>query len=172
MPPTNIVLVKVKDVDQLLQISRTTFIEAFAWGNTDANLQHYLKHNLSITKFTEELKNQESEFYFSKTNNRISGYSKINFATAQNELPTSNSMEIERIYVLKEYYGTGIAQILFDKAIERATKNNAEFVWLGVWEKNLRAIQFYKKNGFIEFDRHIFQLGDDAQIDIMMRKNL
>jgi ribosomal protein S18 acetylase RimI-like enzyme len=43
-------------------------------------------------------------------------------------------------------------------------------VWLGVWEKNLRAISFYEKNGFIAFDQHIFQLGDDRQTDIMMKK--
>jgi ribosomal protein S18 acetylase RimI-like enzyme len=44
-----------------------------------------------------------------------------------------------------------------------------DYVWLGVWEKNLRAIQFYKKNGFVEFDQHLFILGDDPQTDIMMK---
>jgi ribosomal protein S18 acetylase RimI-like enzyme len=47
---------------------------------------------------------------------------------------------------------------------------SAKYVWLGVWEENSRAINFYKKNGFIEFDKHIFKLGDAEQTDIMMRK--
>jgi ribosomal protein S18 acetylase RimI-like enzyme len=45
-------------------------------------------------------------------------------------------------------------------------------VWLGVWEKNEKAIQFYKKWGFVQFDKHLFQLGDDAQTDIMMKLQL
>lgn len=59
--------------------------------------------------------------------------------------------------------------MLNHKAIEIATKEKAEFVWLGVWTENPRAIQFYKKNGFVEFDKHIFRLGEDTQTDIMMK---
>ncbi|MBK8846894.1 MAG: GNAT family N-acetyltransferase [Bacteroidetes bacterium] len=172
MEPTYIVRVTASEMEELLLLSHTTFKEAFAWGNTDANLQHYLNYNLSITKLTEELKNQESEFYFAKTNNRISGYLKINFAKAQTELPLGGGIEIERIYVLQQYHGKGIAQLLYQTALQRATELNAAFIWLGVWEKNMRAISFYKKLGFVEFDTHIFHLGDDAQLDIMMRKIL
>ena len=49
---------------------------------------------------------------------------------------------------------------------------NAMYIWLGVWEKNTKAIRFYKKNGFIEFDKHIFNLGNDEQTDIMMKFRL
>lgn len=59
--------------------------------------------------------------------------------------------------------------MLYEKAIERAKDINAEFVWLGVWEQNPRAIRFYEKNGFKAFDKHIFRLGNDEQIDIMMK---
>jgi len=45
-------------------------------------------------------------------------------------------------------------------------------VWLGVWEENPRAIKFYKKNGFVEFDKHTFVLGEDEQTDILMKKIL
>jgi len=81
-------------------------------------------------------------------------------------------MEIERIYVLKDFHGKNIGQLLFEKAIELATQKNANYIWLGVWEENPRAINFYKKNGFVEFDKHIFVLGDDEQTDIMMRLEL
>lgn len=63
-------------------------------------------------------------------------------------------------------------QFLYEHAIQIAETNKVNFVWLGVWEENHRAISFYKKNGFVEFDKHIFVLGTDEQIDIMMKKNL
>ncbi|HAN77391.1 MAG TPA: GNAT family N-acetyltransferase, partial [Bacteroidales bacterium] len=90
---------------------------------------------------------------------------------AQTE-PYNHAIEIERIYILKEFHGKQIGQLLYDKAIEIGQQQNADFVWLGVWEKNLRAIAFYKKNGFEEFDKHFFRLGNDLQTDILMKLSL
>jgi ribosomal protein S18 acetylase RimI-like enzyme len=56
--------------------------------------------------------------------------------------------------------------------LETAKQFNKSYVWLGVWEENERALNFYKKNGFVEFDKHIFILGEDKQTDLMMKKIL
>jgi ribosomal protein S18 acetylase RimI-like enzyme len=96
----------------------------------------------------------------------------VNFGPSQTDVKDDKSLEIERIYVLKEFHGQQVGQMLFDKAIQIAKQQHADYVWLGVWEHNPRAIQFYKKNGFVEFDRHIFHLGNDAQTDIMMKLKL
>jgi ribosomal protein S18 acetylase RimI-like enzyme len=79
-----------------------------------------------------------------------------------------NAVEIERIYVLKAYQGIKAGQALLEKAFEIASKYHSSVVWLGVWEKNHRAIQFYLKNGFIQFSRHTFRLGNDDQTDSLM----
>ena len=109
---------------------------------------------------------------FAFQENEVIGYLKINHGQSQTELKDATAMEIERIYVLKEFHGKNIGQLLFEKAIALAIQKNANYVWLGVWEENPRAINFYKKNGFVEFDKHIFVLGDDEQTDIMMRLEL
>jgi ribosomal protein S18 acetylase RimI-like enzyme len=83
-----------------------------------------------------------------------------------------DSHTIERIYVLKEFHGKNVGQILYEKAMQIARQSNANYVWLGVWEENARAINFYKKNGFVEFEKHIFKLGNDEQTDIMMKLQL
>jgi diamine N-acetyltransferase len=81
----------------------------------------------------------------------------------------NNSLEIERIYVLQEFQGKKVGQMLFGKAVEIAKQKNADYIWLGVWEKNIKAIRFYEKNGFVPFGKHLFKLGDDEQTDIMMK---
>lgn len=49
----------------------------------------------------------------------------------------------------------------------------APYIGLEGWEENTKAIQFfYTKNGFEAFDKHIFMLGSDQQIDIMMKLDL
>ncbi|MCD8539595.1 MAG: GNAT family N-acetyltransferase [Leadbetterella sp.] len=76
------------------------------------------------------------------------------------------------MYVLREFHGRKVGQLLYEKAIDIAREKNMEYVWLGVWEENHRAVGFYKKNGFEMFDKHIFRLGDDEQTDIMMKLKL
>ncbi len=169
MENIGITRVTVDDIEQLLQIGRETFYETFSVGNTEENMKRYLEEGFSRKKLTAELNDTGAEFYFAILNNNLIGYLKLNFGQSQTELQGDKALEIERIYVSKEFHGKNVGQLLYEKAIMVAREKNADFVWLGVWEENPRAIQFYKKNGFIEFDKHVFKLGHDEQTDIMMK---
>lgn len=162
----------LSDLNLLQNIGRLTFSETFAEGNTEENMKKYLEEGFSDEKLTAELNNPDSEFYFAFQENEVIGYLKINHGQSQTELKDLTAMEIERIYVLKKFHGKNVGQVLYQKAIDIAKEKNADYVWLGVWEENPRAINFYKKNGFVEFDKHIFVLGDDEQTDIMMKLEL
>lgn len=161
--------VHILEIDDLQKISKQTFFETFSDSNTEEDIQHYLETSFSTHQLSAELSQKNSEFYFATHNAQVIGYLKLNYADAQTELKTENAIEIERIYILKEYHGKKVAQLLFEKALTIAKENNASFIWLGVWEHNPRAIHFYKKYGFIEFDKHIFRLGSDDQTDLMMK---
>jgi diamine N-acetyltransferase len=161
--------IELNEIEQLQLISKQTFFETFSDGNTEENMRKYLEEGFTLNKLKEELINPNSIFYFAKLSTIVVGYLKLNFGQAQTELKEKNGLEIERIYVLKDYHGKKIGQLLYNKAFEIAKDMNANYVWLGVWEENKKAIQFYKKNGFVEFDKHIFKLGDDEQTDLLMR---
>lgn len=164
--------VSISDIAQLQKICIQTFYETFASGNTEENMSKYLEEGFSVAKLTAELSDKNAKFYFATLENSVIGYIKINFGQSQTELQDDKSIEIERIYVLREFHGKSVGQLLYDKALAIARQKNADYVWLGVWEQNPRAINFYKKNGFVEFDKHIFKLGDDEQTDIMMKLKL
>ncbi|MFB9864662.1 GNAT family N-acetyltransferase [Rufibacter immobilis] len=159
----------LRDLALVQRIGRQTFSETFAADNTEENLAKYLEEGFSQERLTAELSNTSSEFYFAVLVNEVIGYLKLNTGQTQTEIKDENTLEIERIYVLKEYHGRKVGQLLYEKAIQVARRRNADYIWLGVWEKNHRALSFYKKNGFIEFDKHIFKLGDEEQTDIMMK---
>lgn len=163
--------VTLTDIHQLQKISRQTFYETFSAVNSKENMTNYLDEGFSIQKLEAEF-SDNTEFYFAIIEGTIIGYLKVNIGQSQTELQDHNALEIERIYVLKEFHGRKVGQVLFDKAIEIARQKNVEFIWLGVWEENSRAISFYRKNGFVEFDKHIFKLGEDEQTDIMMKLKL
>lgn len=172
MQNISIIKAELQDIEKLQKIGRQTFFETFSESNSEENMQKYLDEGFSIEKLTTEVTDTNTEFYFAVLDAEVIGYLKLNFGESQTELKDNKALEIERIYVSKEFHGKSVGQLLYDKAIEVAKHKNADYVWLGVWEENPRAISFYKKNGFVEFDKHIFKLGDDEQIDIMMKLNL
>lgn len=160
------------DLELLRSISIQTFTETFAHQNTESDMQKYVAEKLSLEQLSKELHTENSSFYFLKFNEQIIGYLKLNTKDAQTEAQGNNCVEIERIYVKQDFQGKDFGKLLMQKAIEFAKQQLYHFIWLAVWEQNFKAIAFYKKQGFVEFGKHTFQLGDDAQIDIMMKLEL
>ena len=164
--------VTLKDIGVLAQIGRQTFEETFSDTNSADNMAKYLEEGFAVAKLTEEVSNVASQFYFATLNGPVIGYLKLNTGKSQTESLDDEALEIERIYVLAAYHGQKVGQLLYNKAMQVAEERKSPFVWLGVWEKNPRAIRFYEKNGFVAFDKHVFKLGEDEQTDIMMKKIL
>ncbi len=163
----------LSDLDQLQSISRTTFHETFAADNSEANMAHYLEYNFSASRLAQELVNPESRFYFAEDDDgNILGYLKTNTGAAQSEPQDPQALEIERIYVLSAHHGRGVGAALYRQARHDAEQQGAPYLWLGVWEHNRSALQFYQKHDFTAFASHTFTLGSDAQTDILMKLDL
>ena len=169
LPNYQLSKVSLDERDALLEISKNTFITFFIEYNTADNLNDYVSKAFTPDKILSEIKNPDSVFYFAKHNNQIIGYLKVNFAAAQTELKDATSIEIERIYVIEEFIGKKVGQFLFNKALEMAKNWELKYIWLGVWEHNVRAIRFYEKLNFVKFDTHIFKIGNDEQTDYLMK---
>ena len=164
--------VGLEDIANLQIIGRQTFAETFSEGNSEEDMNQYLEEKFSVSQLKSELLDENSVFYFALVDTNIVGYLKVNLGESQTEIKDKNALEIERIYVIKDFHGKSVAKYLYKKAIEIAESKNVDYGWLGVWEENARAISFYKKNNFVEFDKHIFKLGNDEQTDIMMKLHL
>ncbi|MGE5397996.1 MAG: GNAT family N-acetyltransferase [Chitinophagales bacterium] len=160
------------DIHTLRDFSYRTYNETFAHMNTPSNIQAYLEQSFNITKLNDELSDSNSLFYFLYADGELAGYLKLNESPAQTDINDIQSLEIERIYVSIEFQGKGLGDVLMNKAIDIANMRKKLYVWLGVWEKNDKAIMFYKKNGFYEVGIHSFFMGEEEQTDFLMRKNL
>ena len=161
--------VNESEVEELQSISRQTFYETYCSMNTKENMDKYLNENLSIPTLEKELKNPNSAFFIIRDLDKNIGYLKLNMGPAQTDIKDASALEIERIYVIKEYQGKKAGQQLYEKTIQVAKEKMLKYIWLGVWQENSKAIQFYVKNGFEIFDQHVFKLGDEEQTDFLMR---
>lgn len=159
----------VSDLDTIQKISIQTFIETFAAVNTPENIANYINESLSTERLSDEFNTVNSQFYIAYSDNEVVGYLKINFGDAQTETINKNALEVQRIYVLQTFHGKNIGQLLLEEVKKIAQSAAVDFIWLGVWEENHRALRFYTKNGFIVFDKHVFRMGNDEQTDLLMQ---
>lgn len=169
MDPIAIKKATIEDLETLQLISEKTFTETFAAVNTPENLANYIEQSFNSEQLSMEINNQNSQFFLAFSASEPVGYLKINFGDAQTETVTKNAIEIHRIYVLQAFHGKKVGQLFLDQVIAVAQQMAVDAIWLGVWEENHRALQFYTKNGFVAFDKHIFTLGDDVQTDLLMQ---
>jgi diamine N-acetyltransferase len=172
MENLQLVPVILSEILDLQAISRQTFFDAFGEVNTNEDMNHYLEVNLSMEQLTSELNNPSTSFYFAKNEKEILAYLKINEADGQSEKRAMPSMEIERIYVRKEFQNRGVGQFLLDHSIQITKDKQLKLIWLGVWEHNVSAIRFYERNQFQFFGKHSFMLGSDEQTDLLMELKL
>lgn len=162
---------QLEDVALLQQISIETYSDTFGKQNTEKNMTDYLTAAYELTKLEAELTTPDSYFYFLKKDNQIAGYLKLNINNAQTE-EMKNALEVERIYIRKDFKRQGLGKTFIELAETIAKRLQKETIWLGVWEYNFNALEFYKKMGFKHFSQHSFFMGDDEQTDLLLKKSI
>ena len=160
-----------EDILRLSDISAKTFVETFYGTTSDKNLEAFLKTAYHPAKLEKEMDNPDSTFYFTYVDDELAGYLKINLEDAQTEIHDPVAGELERIYVQKNFQGRGVGRFLMEQALKLICDAGKEYIWLGVWEHNKRALNFYKGFGFYQICSHDFPIGDDIQTDIILRKD-
>lgn len=158
----------VDDAKMLSEFGAKAFSESFAEDNTEENIRLYLEQTYSPEIQFHELTNPEVVFLIAEIENAAVGYVKINLNSRDDSVQGSGTIEIERIYAAKEHIGKGVGKSLMQASIREAKQRGCDSIWLGVWEKNPRAIAFYRKWGFEEVGTHTFMLGTDPQRDFIM----
>lgn len=163
----------IHDLAPLTQLCITTFVDTYAIHNTEKNLHLYLEKAFNPIQLSQELQS-ETEAYFLITDQQLPvAYVKLNYHCYPPDATGGASMtEIQRIYVMEEYQGKGLGKELLDISANAARQIGTTHLWLGVWEKNPKAIEFYEKNGFRKTGTHHFWLGEDCQTDFIMQKQI
>lgn len=164
--------ITTSDVEKLQKVSRETFKATFDPYTAPNDMVHFLEEDYETVKLVKEIENPNSRFYFLMVQNEIAGYLKINVGDAQTEHLRENALEVERIYLRSSFQHRGLGNVLLDFAEKTAREEGKDYMWLGVYEKNVPAQHFYKRHGFSKVSQHTFQVGSDPQTDWLLVKKL
>lgn len=163
-----IVRATIEDANVLSILAKKTFFDTFTGTCTADDMDNFLEENYNKSKLEQELSNVDDYVFLAKINDENIAY--IRFRedySGFDELKSFKSLELNRLYVQQEFKGKGIAQELINFMNQFAIENSYNLIWLGVWEHNERAKNFYIKNGFINTGySHPFPIGNIPQTDL------
>lgn len=160
------------DAELLAALGAQTFCETFAADNSPENMAAYLASSFGPALQATELADPESLFLIAEVDGIAAGYAKLKPGSPPRSVTDRKPIELVRLYVSRDWLGRGVGAALMRVCIDEARQQGHHTLWLGVWEHNDRARAFYRKWNFRDVGRHIFQLGEDKQTDILMERSL
>lgn len=161
-----------KDIDALVALGIKTFRDTFDEYNSPENMIRYINDTFTKKIIEHEMKQPGTVFFLAFDGRKAAGYAKVRTSHTPPQLDSTSALEIERLYAHRDYLGKRVGHLLMQTCITHARRKGIRTLWLGVWERNARAIAFYEKNGFVRFGEHTFMLGNDPQTDWLMKKDI
>lgn len=149
-----------------------SFFEAFGKHNKKEDIENYIAEKFSLEQIKEEISDPLASFFLAYYDSEPAGYAKLIKSNLPEQIKDKNAVEMQRIYVLEKFYGMKIGREMMLQTLDFAFTKGFDSMWLGVWQKNERAVEFYKKFGFEIFGTREFKIGTDSQDDYLMIKYL
>ncbi len=163
----------IEDCNTIVDLGRKTFVETYSEITDNIALQAYIEKKFTPEVIEKEMNKPDACFYIGFLNNEPTAFTKMRSDRKAKGMEQVNSIEIERIYVLKEYQGLKVGKLMMDSCKEIAREDMYDMIWLQVWQHNTKAIQFYQKAGFVIYETTTFNYTKDiTQEDFLMRFNL
>lgn len=163
---------EASDASWLAAMAERTFRETYAAHNTPEDMEQYVAGHFGPGRQEAELRDPRLITLVAEDAGRPAGYAQLACGAAPEAVGGAAPMEIVRFYVDRPWHGRGVAQILMSETARSARAAGARTLWLGVWERNDRAIAFYRKSGFVDVGTQTFVLGADRQRDLVLARTL
>ena len=158
------------DANRLSELAEATFRDTFAAVNAAEDMDLHCQSHFSGTIQADEIANPNMITLLGEDEERLAGFAQLRWGATPGCVLARSPAEIQRLYVASRWHGKGVAQHLMNACIAEMKDRGSDVVWLGVWERNPRAIAFYKKCGFAEVGAHVFAVGRDPQRDVIMAR--
>jgi len=160
------------DAAMLAEMAARIFYETFAAENRPEDMKAYMDEAFTVARQAKEIADPRSTFLLAFVDDEPAGYAKIHAGDAPPDVAGERPVELARLYADHRWHGRGVGSALMEASFDEARRSGHATMWLGVWERNFRAIAFYRKCGFVECGSKVFKLGSDPQTDLLMARLL
>lgn len=160
------------DIPALCDLGARTFRETYRAISDPADVDDY-----ADTHFTNEivagwLAKPRAITLLASVGGTPVGYAHVLYDGVPACVADREAVKLSRIYLLASAHGRGHGKALFEAALAAAAELGGRSVWLGVYDRNLKAIAFYEAHGFATVGTHEFAFGGEIYHDPVMARAL
>jgi ribosomal protein S18 acetylase RimI-like enzyme len=167
----NIILATPDHAPAISFTGRTAFRDAFEnLFNNKNELEEYLHYTYSVEKIACSIKKENNQYFLALVNGLPAGFAKVKKHSLNEQLDSLFQAELQKLYVLKQFHGTGVGECLMNEAIKLVESIEPDCLWLDTYINNARAIRFYERHGFSKSGKHQFTIGSQTFDYILMSK--
>lgn len=156
------------DAAPLSELAARVFSDTFAADTAPDDMAAFLARAYGERQQSAEIADPEMVTLVAEAGGSLVAYAQVRRNPPPECVTGEDPVEIVRFYVHHSWQGRGLARRLMAAARDAARELGGRSLWLGVWEKNGRAIAFYEKEGFRGVGMHDFWVGSDCQQDLVM----
>jgi GNAT superfamily N-acetyltransferase len=143
-------LCSAEDIPAIREVALQSYKEHYLYLWTEQRFaEWYMNKSFSVTSLTEQMKNEEALFYLVTTNGKAIGFIKLNKNKPLPGDDAVNSIELERIYLLKAFSGKGIGTEVLQMIIDKSKEEGKRVLWLKSMDSS-DSLFFYQKRGFVQ----------------------
>jgi GNAT superfamily N-acetyltransferase len=161
-------LAQIVDAAAISALGARVFQETFAHGTAPDDMRQFLAETFQPALQAAEIADPSRTVFVAEADEQLAGFAMVRRGVSESSVAGANPMELQRLYVDKPWHGGGVAQALMEQVFATARESGCDTLWLGVWERNFRAQRFYAKYGFKVCGSHVFPVGKDPQIDLIL----
>jgi ribosomal protein S18 acetylase RimI-like enzyme len=162
----------LQDIATMREVAISSYADTFSEHNTAENMAAFFNDTYNLKKLEQEFHEPNSRLLLAFEGERQVGFVRLRESEEVLSLLGENTIELQRLYVLTSAQGKSVGRFLMEASMTFAKQKKYAWIWLGVWEKNFRAQRFYQAWGFEKFSEHTFWMGDDPQVDWLLKKKL
>jgi len=155
-----IVKATVRDCELLAKIGKKSFLDAHSKSASKEDIDTFLSQNYSSKDFAKDIAIADNIYRLIYFKNQAVGFSKVVLHIPNTYIHEPQVTKLDRLYLLKEFYGQNLGDTLLNCNIELSKRNNQKGMWLAVWIENKRALKFYLKNGFTIVGSYDFKISN------------
>ena len=171
-PPIATRVARPDEAALFAELGASTFTETFESANTPEDFAAYMRAAFGDQIQRAELEDPQTTVFFAERDGDVVGYLMLREGTTPSMVPAADAVQIARLYARQRALGSGVGAALMQRALAEAAGRGKDAVWLGVWDRNERAIRFYEAWGFHRCGTQPFLLGADLQTDLVMVRRL
>lgn len=155
-----IIKATIEHSELIAEIGKQSFMESHGNSASMENVNRFILNTYNKKAILKEFENPKVQYHIIYFNHKVAGFSKIELNTSNKSISDLKVTKLDRLYLLKEYYGQKLGSKLFDFNIQFSKKHNQKGIWLAVWIENQRAFNFYTNKGFKIAGKYNFKISE------------